>query len=237
MAQTLHFEDFKLVRAVCELRYADAYLIFDRTGQVLEGMRTQFTDVRVQGPSPTQTTIQTEEGSFSLQLGQCHFTADHPDPNLGRFAAHCKAYFGIVMHCMEIKILSRIGFRVLLRKNFAAKEESLAALASLSLLNRKPALRFGASQHPHEVLVRWESDKIGATVRLKAESAQLEATLAPEFEAKDPVLKKSLEYLLLDVDYYTVAPVDREQWDAAAWIPESVRLIRRETNVILEERA
>lgn len=224
--------DFKMTSAVCELRYENAYLIYDRTGQVCQEARSFYTDCTVVTAVPNQTIFQAKEGSFVLELAQCRFSTTKPDSTLEKFAEHCKGFFDSVTNNLEVKVFTRIGLRIFLRKDFKDLDEAKAALTSLKLVNRESAERFGAASEPHEVFFRWEGTQLGAMLHLKAESGKIDAVLPPELEAEKSEIHKSFNGLVLDVDYYTVAPVERSQWDAPAWILRSLRTIKRDVDTI-----
>jgi len=235
MPPSLTVDDFKMIRAVCELRYANAYLIYDRTGHVFHSIRDSFTDLRVVDANPTQSAALADEGRFGLEVGQCRFTTDKPDTRLEGFAAHCKRFFDVVADCLEVRMFTRVGLRVFFRRDCRDLEESRKMLNSLQLLNLPSTVRFGASAEADEVMVRWEGSQVGALLRLKAESGKIDVILPPELELEQASapLHKAINGVVLDVDYYTVAPVERAQWDATAWIPQAIRSVKKEAESIL----
>src|SRR4029077_10329681 len=139
---SLTTDDFKTFSVTCELRYRSAFLIYDRTGHVLEDLRKVFTEITVSAASPPQTSFTAEEGSFTLELGACRFTSSRLDKNGETFAKHCKAFFDAVTDQLQIDIFTRIGLRYIARKEFKTLDESKAALASMALANLKPTKRF-----------------------------------------------------------------------------------------------
>jgi hypothetical protein len=232
MTVRLSIDDFKLLNAVCELRYEDAYLIYDRTGVICREAKEFYTNGSVSGAAPAQTIFQADEGSFVLEMSQCRFSTTKPDPSLEKFAMHCKKFFNSAATHLEIRVFTRVGFRVVFRKDFSELEEAKAALVSLKIVNLPSEERFGASAEPHEMLLRWEGSQIGAVLRLKAESGKIDVVLPPELEAEKSEFHKSINGLTLDVDYYTAAPVERSQLDAEVWIPRSLRTIRKNVDAI-----
>ena len=84
MPPPLSADDFKLDSASCETRYAEAYLLFDRTGSVIQEMRGHsfFTDLQIINPTPVQTTFRSKEGTFSMELTQSRFHGMKPDRSL-----------------------------------------------------------------------------------------------------------------------------------------------------------
>src|SRR5216683_4641879 len=130
MPSPLTIDDFKPFSVTCELRYKNAYLIYDRTGQVLEELRESFTDINVSIAGPQQTAFVAEEGTFTLEIGACRFTSGRLDKNGETFAKHCKAFFDAVTDQLQISVFTRIGLRLILRKEFKTEDEPKAALAS-----------------------------------------------------------------------------------------------------------
>jgi len=218
--------------AVCEVRYEDAYLIYDHTGQIYHELRANFAGLKVISPAPSQTTATADQGSFGLETGASRFTTNKPDSKLEQFAVSCKHFFESVTRNLEVKVFTRVGLRTMFRKDFATLDEAKSAFTSLKLVNLKPTERFGAAAEPHEIYLRWEGKDVGTTWRLKAESGKIDVILPPELEAEKSELHKAFNGLVLDVDYYTVAPVDRSQWDPTEWIQHSIRTIRRDTDAI-----
>jgi len=69
---------------------------------------------------------------------------------------------------------------------------------------------------------------------LKAETTDIKLAVPPELQDTVPKIDKKTTGLTLDIDYYTVAPVEREQWNSQEWVPQKLRIIRKEVDGILE---
>ena len=69
---------------------------------------------------------------------------------------------------------------------------------------------------------------------MKAEKSDFKLVVPPELEDTLEPVEKTLTFLTFDVDYYTVAPVNRDQWNPEEWIPEKLRIIRKECDGILQ---
>jgi uncharacterized protein (TIGR04255 family) len=233
MPSPITIDDFKPFSLTCELRYNNAYLIYDRTGQVIEDLRESFTDINVSSSSPQQTSWTTNEGTLALEIGACRVTSNRVDKNAEGFAKQCKAFFDAVTHHLQIGVFTRIGLRYILRNEHKTVDESKAALASMMLVNLKPTKRFNSSDSPTELMFRWEDSQIGAFVRMRAETVEIKMAGPPELLDNFPKVDKKINGLTLDIDYYTVAPVDRDQWNPEEWVPEKIRIIRKEVDGIL----
>ena len=55
---------------------------------------------------------------------------------------------------------------------------------------------------------------------------KVDFVLPPELEEPKLEIHKAVNGLIIDLDYYTVAPVERAQWDSAAWITTAARTIK-----------
>lgn len=233
MPSALTVDDFSLLRTVCEIRYNQAFLIYDRTGQIMSDVRGFFRNVAVASAAPNQSAFAADEGNFTVELDKSGFTSEKLDSSLETYGKWCKAFFGVVTRNLELKVFTRIGLRSFMRAEFKTIEESNAALASMKLPNLGNEKRFNISCDPTEVLFRWQDNQIGATIRLKSDTVGLELVVPREFTEKENSLKRSVTGLMLDIDYYTVAPVDAGQWDAMEWVPQKMRIIRKEIDAIV----
>jgi len=230
----LTIDDFSPSQATCELRYKNAYLVFDRTGQIIQDLRESFTDIQPIIATPQQTAFTATEGHFQLELGACRFTGAQADTKLETFAKQCKTFFDAVTEHLQITVFTRIGFRYVLRKEYKTEAESRIALGSMQLANLKPDKRFNSSDSPTEVMFRWEDEQVGATVRLKADTTEIKVAAPVELRESALKLEKKIIGLTLDIDYYTVAPVEREQWDAQEWLPQKLRMMKKEADSIVQ---
>lgn len=236
MANAMTVDEFTPFSVTCEIRYKNAYLLFDRTGQILKDLGEHFTAIEVTSASPAQTVFTSEECAFTIELGACRSTTSQIDSSGEFFAKQCRLFFGAVTENLGISVLSRIGLRYLARREYKTLDEAKVALASLGLLNLTPLSRFKSSDSPIEILLRWEDNEIGAFIRLKAETVNIKLTTSPELRTTVPNVDKNIVGLTLDIDYYTVAPVLLEQWEPLEWLQQKLRIVRKEADSIIQSR-
>jgi len=231
----LSIDDFKLRRIVCEVRFPEAFLIFDRSGTVFQTLRREYPAVTQDQAAPTSIQMSSEDWVFTLELTQCRVTSKNLNSTrIEPFTAVCDYFFGLVIELLEIDSFSRVGLRSIYARPYeslAAAREELQSLDYVKALAKEP--RFGEAEALKEIGFRWEGEQLGALVGIKAETAKIDATFPPEFEFSQSELHKELNFLTLDVDYYTVAFVEPSQWDAATWIPQAYRIVRKESTKLL----
>ena len=54
MPSPLSIDDFIPYSVTCEVRYKNAYLIFDHTGRILEDLREHFTNIETSAATPNK---------------------------------------------------------------------------------------------------------------------------------------------------------------------------------------
>jgi uncharacterized protein (TIGR04255 family) len=234
MPAPLNFDDFKVYNLTCEVRYENAYLIYDRTGHIVESLKGTFTNIQVASATPAQSSFTSSEGTCVVELGASRFTSPKPGRGAELFASHCKAFFGAVTSQLNVSIFTRIGFRYIGRREFKLLEDAKAAVAGLGLTTLKPTKRFNSSDGPTEIVFRWEDSEIGAFFRVRAEPYTFKLTAPLEYAEVFPETEKKILGVTLDIDYYTVAPVDRDQWEPEEWLLQRYRIMRKETDGILQ---
>jgi|SRR5579862_3013136 len=233
MTLSLTASDFKLRQATCEIRYPEAFLVFDRTGDVYRQLAKKFTNLHSDSASPAQTQMTAEEGSVVVEIKALRLTDNSPDFKLEKLAANMATVFDIAAKQLELSVFTRIGLRQILTKTYKTEQEPEAALNALQLFKLGDEKRFGAGPNISEFQIRWENKEIGATIRIKAENGTIDAKLPPDLEMEPSEIHKEIHHLVLDLDYYTVAVVERGQWDPNTWITQSARIVRKETDRIL----
>ena len=230
---TLTLSDFEFRQATCEIRYAEAPLIFDRTGEIFHHLGKRFTNLRNELGTPIQTQMTADEGVFNIQMTAARLTASKLDASLEKFASHCKLFFDFLADRLDIAVFTRIGLRLIYIKPYGSSDEPKAALNALKSLGIKVEPRFGVGSEITEWVARWESKELGATLRLKAENGTLDAQFNPDLGLGQTSVHKEYHHLIADVDYYTLAIVERSQWDPVNWITRTGRNVRKEIDRVL----
>jgi hypothetical protein len=233
MALPLTISDFTLRQATCELKYPDAFLVFDRTGIIYHHLTKRFKNVKNVSASPFQTHMTAEEGTIAVEGQALRLTDNEADSKLERFAANFKVLFDSAVENLELSVFTRVGLRLIFVKKYDNADQPKAEINALQLLKIGSDKRFGIGPEITELHFRWENKELGASVRLRAESGSVDAKLPPELGLAEKAIHKEFHHLIIDVDYYTVALVEREQWDPITWITQSARIVRKEIDRIL----
>jgi hypothetical protein len=104
--------DFRLRRVVCEARYDQAYLLFDRTGAIFHALKEDLKELKLLNATPTASTFESKEGNIAVEIAQTRLVGDRVT-NLEVFGESCRKLFHVVTSYLEIKSFTRVGLRLL----------------------------------------------------------------------------------------------------------------------------
>jgi hypothetical protein len=113
---------FKIQQATLELRYATAFLLWDRAGAIWRRIASYYPET---APKNVQTNVQTfsldEITDASIQVERCSVSTMHVG-NLDNLKKMSGILCEEVISKLEIKIIDRVGFRVIFEKKFNSVE-------------------------------------------------------------------------------------------------------------------
>jgi hypothetical protein len=228
--------DFKLFQVAVECRYEDAYLLFDRTGNVCRQLKLKWPDAKLQEASPAKTVCRVGTESFTLELKQSLVLSTKPDSSLQPFSENAEWFFTLLQEQLGISSYSRLGFRAIFKKNVKSPSEAAELFTGAKLLRLPSEKVFGVESAGTDLTysVRLQSDTAGALVRIATETLQME--FEPPLGAEDVLkpVKQDTHSLVYDVDYYTVSRVDVGQLRLREWLKQAMHAIRRDSAHFLE---
>jgi hypothetical protein len=88
----LTISDLKLRQVACEVRYPDAFLVFDKTGDIYHHLASKFTNLHNDSASPTQTQMTADEGAVAVEQQALRLIDNNPDPSLEKFASNLRSF-------------------------------------------------------------------------------------------------------------------------------------------------
>jgi hypothetical protein len=222
---------FKVQKSILEIRYAQSFLIWDRTGHIWSQMFSKFPEMKVQKAQPNQQTLVLgNKMAATVALESANLAAHHLPTNFAPFASACDEFFPIVLSELGVTDLSRIGFRTFFEKSFSSREEATEFAASQFPVFRRSGKAFnieGAILDP-EFSLRWEGETTGITVRLKSQQQKLETEIPAEFDDLAASINVERNVLILDVDYYAHANTSVRKFNSKALIESWAHVIRRD---------
>jgi hypothetical protein len=227
---------FKIQKAVLEIRYDPAYLLWDRAGIITEELRKLFPTLSRKQISPNQQVLKlTDDMVISVEIDKAHLVNYFPQKDLEKFRSACGKAFPVVIDKLERSNLIRIGFRIFFEKRFETNDETAVFVIDHLPAYKRSGKYFnidGAIRDP-DLSLRWEGETTGCLVRFQAMQAKLEVEVPAEFGNIDSINEEK-KYVQLDVDYYAHASTPSARFDSSAVIENWFKLIKRDVGAFID---
>jgi hypothetical protein len=231
----IELDEFKLQRAVLEIRYDPAFLLWDRAGSIGNELHQLFPNLAVKGAAPNQQTLKLDEGTqVGIEFEKGSLTTFFPPNNLQEFRENCGKVFPVIIDSLARPSLTRIGFRIFYEKLFPTKREASEFVLQYLPSFRRSGKHFnieGAVFEPRAT-IRWEGETIGSLVTLQAIEAKLELDMPLEWGGLEAINARKA-YAQLDVDMYAHSSTSTSKFNAPAVVENWYKLIRRDIGSFL----
>ncbi len=227
---------FALEQATLEIRYPVALKFWDSAGAVWQRIQEKWPDIVLAHAEPARTIFRAGNTALTIELESARITTTTPDRSMEEFGANAKVFAAVVVEQLGIRVFKRIGFRPVYFRQFDSREDAAASFFSLGLLRLPDNKRFEISATPVEpqYALRWESDAKGLFLQIRAETRKLDFEPPADLAREIKPVHRERSGITFDVDYYTVAPVEPAQIDAAEWVKHAVHLINRDSRYVFE---
>lgn len=228
---------FKVQKAVLEIRYAPAFLIWDRTGHIWNQVQSAFPDLKSQKVQPNlQSLMLNKTINATLAIENSHLAGRNLPNDLKPFSDACQIFFPIIVTELKLANLTRIGFRIFYEKVFSSKDADADkdAAADFALGNLPSFKRSGKFFNTDgrlrdvDFALRWEGENTGAFARVQTVQQKLETEIPAEFDNIAEPVKVQKTLLLIDVDYYAHSNTPVSKFNAPALIESWAHAIRRD---------
>lgn len=211
--------------------------LWDEAGRLWKAIQEKWPDMVPIIVDPRKTDFNAGKIRLTVEFEAARIASMDPERSLEKFFKDSREFVRLVTQHLDVPTYKRVGFRLVYFKEFPSKEDAAAAFFSLGLVRVPEGKKFeveGAPVLPQYAL-RWESEKKGAMLQCRTETRVFD--IAPPIEAiryMDPIHKET-NGLVLDIDYYTVAPVEPGQMDVLEWMKHGMHLIARDSGYLFGE--
>ena len=210
----LVIDDFKLISASFELRYAPQFLVWDRSGLIWSGMTASFPDAATKQATPNSVNVRLARNlDGTVAIDRCYVQSWIRNPKLTELKHAAAALVTLVIQHLPIEQFTRIGLRLIYDKTFSSREAAADYLLHAVPVPRprSTAMNVAGRILEPQLAFRCEGDKLGYYVRLNAVQSEIVVDFPPEYGHIAPQTKDlKLDRVTLDIDYYSHAmvPVD-----------------------------
>jgi len=235
MNASLDLSRFKLNHATIEIRFNNAYILWDRAGLIWSKASSKWANLKMGKAEPMVTTfIIDDRYEMSVKLDKAHFIDLKPSSSLKEFMANAELFVTLVAGTLDITEFTRLGFRLIYRKKCDDKVKAADALISTKRINVPRGKHFnieGKVLMP-SCSLRWEGESTGVRVVLSAQDKRIDLDVTPGVEEIDPVHIEQSE-VVYDIDYYTLKNTTIGQLNVKEWISQAYHLIKRDSDVFM----
>ncbi len=220
--------DFQVDRQIFEARFPQNFLFWDRAGHLWTAASRKLPGVKLVNVDPNHTQFEAGNFQYIAESGIIRVIAKDNEP-FSEFEKLATIFFEIVVEFLDIEMFDRVALRTVWTKQYESTLKAVESFRELNLLSEPNGETFGIKTPPIglDVKVTWEDERTGATLGCRTEKRKVEPIIPWDFRSQIKAASSVHYYLVLDVDYYTIAKVQRDQIDAREWISSSNRFVKK----------
>jgi hypothetical protein len=233
----LRIDDFEVKQVAFEVRYANAYLLWDHAGALWAEAARIWPDLEIREAKPGVTIFSRPgKNDISVRLDKANFTFLRPKRNLDEFRANAATLIQLVCRQLEITDLSRIGFRIFYEKTYPDLHAASRAILDTVSIPAPPGKHFGieGKYNSPEYTLRLEGKSTGMRFNMAARTGRLDFDAPWEIDELESI-HKEFHQVAFDIDYYTLAPVSIGQLNIQEWINNAYHVIKRDAHAFWGE--
>ncbi|MFZ3207368.1 MAG: hypothetical protein WA140_00820 [Geobacteraceae bacterium] len=121
MTTTLNLDAFKLSQAIFEIQYNEAYLLWDKSGEIWSNVSREWPNLKIQKAEPNNTTLSVDNFQLSATLNKSNIIDLNPSSSLSEFITRTDKFIKIISNTLKIREYSRIGFRLIYVRKYPDK--------------------------------------------------------------------------------------------------------------------
>jgi hypothetical protein len=233
MQKSIDLSNLKLTQATMEIRFQNAYILWDRTGLVWSKASSEWPNIKMGKADPMVTTFTLDDRyEIALKLDRAHLVDMQPSSSLKELMENSEIFVNLVADCLDITEFTRLGFRLIFSKKFQDKTEAANALILTKVMSVPIGKHFnieGQVLMP-EYSLKWEGESTGVRVKLSAQDKKIDLNVVPGVEEITPLHIQHSE-IVYDIDYYTLKNTKRGQLNVKEWISQAYHLVKRDSKV------
>jgi hypothetical protein len=230
-------DSFKIHSAIIQIQYADAFLIWDRAGEIGRELSKIWDGLKVAEGQPQQQILVGE--GVNLQTGFSKSTITISGEHaLGQLkVGQIIKTFEVWRNALELAELTRVSTRVVYSKEFASMESANAGLFALNLVQWPDTKVFDqpleSDKNGLEILYRFEDDKSFSLLKLKAEQVKYEVDLDENLFGEKK-MEKIINRMTIDFDRGLLGSVNAEKFRMDEWLKGYQHILRRDIEKVLK---
>lgn len=238
MPPPLPFSSFRRSQLIFEMRYDEAYLLWDRTGSIWTALQPLFKKLRSNQAQPNQQTfIADDRYVLTIGLQRTSLTDHNPAGNVEKLLETVATFANTAIETLELRALERVGARCIFslpcKSIEEAREKACAALPAFS--SRPPLFNIKSGTIGPTIKLECDDGDFGYIAQLYANEKRFEVNSPPEAtDSGWEKFEKKLAEVLLDLDFHTKKPVRVNAFDCKLWLQGWNKAIARDADGFLD---
>jgi hypothetical protein len=209
-------------QCVFELRYSNAYLLWDRVGSIWTAMVATNPNLKPTLIQPTQQVFEADTLQIHVDSASMRVVSRDAE-GIDIVTKNSSRLYKIVCENAKLDRFTRAGFRLVQSKVFDAPAKAMNFLTSLISDQQNISVLGEESRKVGFVRgSRFETDKAGLLTSLRVEDREFNFAVPwdnrPQFQAK---LAWKEWLVVADADYYTIGAIERESFDVETWVRQA----------------
>lgn len=222
----LTFDDFSIDLLTFELRFDNAYLMWDRVGTYWTRLQATIPDLKLLSVQPNQQTMETKDAQIVLDLGLLRVSTRGPKA-FALMTDYSQLVYQTGCDLLELSTFTRVGYRSVRTKVYKDKSLALAEVASFGPKMSCHALGDNAHEVSFNLTGRFENDSSGLNATLKVEQREVKINVPWEALPHLENFTKNETVAYLDADFYTIGTTSRDALSADIWLRQADKLVKR----------
>ena len=227
--------DYNLDNYAFEVRYANAYRLWDNAGKIGEILAQRFKDVKLNKGEPALISFSLNRTvTVEVRLERLNIIHHNPPSNYSRETDDLEWLFEGLIEILNVKEITRLGTRLLFKKLFNDKAGMERYFRKY--LNSKAVDLKLFNVNPEYIMptlnIQVEDEELGYHFRFLGKVEHLNFDLGPAVKDIDPIDQDKC-YAAIDIDIYTMKVLEMRSVKVASWMDTVTRVIRRDTDKVL----
>lgn len=230
----MELSDFKIRQVVLEVRYDDAFALWDCAGRVHQELSRLWPGTTLQKVAPNEQLLRSDRVEILTGIKTSRVALLFPASILAAIDPMAETV-NLWVTSLNIAKFNRVGTRVIFARSFSSEDAANKAVVDLGLVRYPTAPIFNHKGRPYEneVRIRWQDTVSQTQVLIKSEHQEIEMTIPSE--GGEETQKKKLDFMLLDVDRATKGTIQLSKFRTRDWLEGVQHVISRDAPRILKQ--
>lgn len=233
-------DSFKLDNVIVQLRYAEAFELWDRAGKISRQLCDIWPDLKLVEAGPQQQVLKGPGVEIQMGLAQSTVVLVGAKALEHRKVEQIKQTFEVWRQDLTLSRVDRVSMRVTYAKEFPSLGEANTELIGLNLAKWPTVKVFDqpmeSDRNSVEILYRFEDENSFSVLRLKTEQIKYEVNLDPAF-VEHPEIRKSKSRMIVDFDRGLLGSVSADKFRMDEWIKGYQHILRRDIEKVTKGSA